>query len=100
MLTGPAIFIPREIHIDFLCKTVLQALSMGIINMEKALKEGYFLDSERAKQIISSDDRIDVLYQGIPVWLEKVKDNNMVEVSYLESHTKEEMPAYKLVEIK
>lgn len=57
------------------------------------------MDSNRAKQILNSSENIDVLYNGSPVWLENVKDNNMVEVTYLDTHKKEDVPVYKLVEV-
>lgn len=57
------------------------------------------MDAVRAKQIIDSTDNVSVLYQGSPVWLEDVKDNNTVLVTYLDSQLKEDVPAYKLVEV-
>jgi small acid-soluble spore protein H (minor) len=58
------------------------------------------LDSIRAKEIISSGDVIQVLYQGSPVWLENVKDNNTAEVTRLDRKDKIEVPVYLLVEDK
>ncbi|HOP93360.1 MAG TPA: H-type small acid-soluble spore protein [Acetivibrio thermocellus] len=56
------------------------------------------MDAARAQQIIESDQVIEVLHKGSPVWIEKVMDNNMAHVSYI--HTKEEkdVPLYMLVE--
>jgi len=56
------------------------------------------LDSERAKLIINSKDVVQVLYQGSPVWLDQVKENNVVEVTRLDRKEKIEVPAYLLVE--
>ena len=57
------------------------------------------MDTKRAKEILNSDgDTIEVLYQGSPVWIEDVKDNNTALVSYIENQRKEEVPVYKLVE--
>ena len=39
------------------------------------------MDVERARQIIESDGVIEVLYQGSPVWIEKILDNNQAQVS-------------------
>lgn len=58
------------------------------------------MDSIRAKEIISSGELIQVLYQGSPVWLENVKDNNMAEITKLDGKDKMEVPVYLLVEDK
>lgn len=56
------------------------------------------MDSSRAKQILQSPDPVQVLYQGTPVWLEKVKDNNVAEVTRLDRQDRIEVPVYLLVE--
>lgn len=56
------------------------------------------LDSKRVKEIMTSSDNIEVLYQGSPVWLENIKDNNTVQVTHLDTHSREDVPIYKLVE--
>ena len=56
------------------------------------------LDSARAKQIISSKDKIQVLYQGSPVWIESIKDNNTAEITNIDSQERIDVPVYKLVE--
>ena len=56
------------------------------------------LDIQRAKQILNSSEQIEVLYQGTPVWIENVKDNNKVEVSYLDTSNSIEVPVNNLVE--
>jgi len=38
------------------------------------------MDAARAQQIIESDQVIEVLHEGSPVWIEKVMDNNMAHV--------------------
>ncbi|WP_163192980.1 H-type small acid-soluble spore protein [Clostridium thermarum] len=59
------------------------------------------MDIKRAKEILeNTGDTIQVLYQGAPVWLENIKDNNTAVVSFIENHRKEEVPIYKLVENK
>lgn len=58
-----------------------------------------FLDSKRAQEIIDSPSQITVLYHGDPVYIENVKDNNTAQVTYIDSHKKEEVPVYKLVEV-
>lgn len=56
------------------------------------------LDSQRAKEIMKSGDIVQVLYQGSPVWLDKVNDNNVAEVTRLDRKDKLEVPVYLLVE--
>ncbi len=68
----------------------------GILKKNK--KEMVSLDSERAKLIINSKDVVQVLYQGLPVWLDQVKENNVVEVTRLDRKQKIEVPVYLLVE--
>lgn len=58
------------------------------------------MDSIRAKEIISSGELIQVLYQGSPVWLENVKDNKIAEITKLDSKDKMEVPLSLLVEDK
>lgn len=57
------------------------------------------MDTKRAKEILNNNSStIQVLYQGSPVWLETVTENNTAVVSFIENHRKEEVPIYKLVE--
>ena len=56
------------------------------------------MDSIRAKQILESKGVIEVLYQGSPVWIENVLENNNAQVSYMQSNEKTEVPVYMLVE--
>lgn len=65
---------------------------------DKTQKETMSLDSNRARMIIQSPETIQVLYNGSPVWLENVKDNNTVEVTYLENRKRAEVPVNRLIE--
>jgi H-type small acid-soluble spore protein len=56
------------------------------------------MDSYRAKQIMDSQDTIEVLYLNSPVWIENVTENNLAQVTYLDNKQKDEVPVYKLVE--
>ncbi|NLD46794.1 MAG: H-type small acid-soluble spore protein [Clostridiaceae bacterium] len=56
------------------------------------------MDSTRAKQIIESNGIIEVLYEGTPVWIENVKDNNTADVSFIKTNIKKDVPIYMLVE--
>ena len=56
------------------------------------------MDSEYAIKILNAKENIEVLYNGTPVWIESVNDNNTAKVTYLESRRVEDVPVYKLVE--
>jgi H-type small acid-soluble spore protein len=56
------------------------------------------LDSVRAKEIMHSPHKIEVLYNGSEVWIDNVKDNNSAEITYLDNKNKLEVPVYKLIE--
>ncbi|AEV69536.1 H-type small acid-soluble spore protein [Acetivibrio clariflavus] len=56
------------------------------------------MDSNRAKQIMESKGVIEVLYQGDPVWIENVLDDNTVQVSNLQTNVKQDVPVNMLVE--
>lgn len=56
------------------------------------------MDSNRAKKIMESKGVIDVLYEGSPVWIENVLDNNTVQVSNIQTNDKQDVPANMLVE--
>lgn len=62
-------------------------------------KGDVYMDTERAKEILTQSGNIQVLYDGTPVWLENIKDNNTVQVTYLDTHRREDVPVYKLVEV-
>lgn len=57
------------------------------------------MDNESARRIVESLGVIEVLYNGSPVWIENVKNNNAV-VSYLDSKNKAEVPVEELIERK
>lgn len=42
------------------------------------------MDITRAKQIIDAKEKINVLYQGSPVWIEGVSDNSIAQVESIE----------------
>lgn len=56
------------------------------------------MDSVRAKEIIKSKEAIQVLYQGSPVWLESVGENNVAKATKMDSNEKIEVPVSLLVE--
>lgn len=56
------------------------------------------MDSTRAKQIIESKGVIEVLYQGTPVWIENVLDDNTVQVSNIQTNDKQDVPVSMLEE--
>ena len=47
---------------------------------------------------MDSDGVIEVLYQGSPVWIENILDNNTAQISDMQSNQKKEVPVYTLVE--
>ena len=57
------------------------------------------MDNERARQIVESLGVIEVLYNGSPVWIESIKENN-AEVSYIDTKNKAEVQVEKLIERK
>lgn len=58
------------------------------------------MDNKRARMIIQSPETIQVTYNGAPVWLESVRDDSNVEVTYLENRKKAEVPVNRLVEVR
>lgn len=56
------------------------------------------MDSKRAHEILKSEETIQVLYQGSPVWLESVKDNNIADVTRMDKNDRINVPVYLLVE--
>jgi H-type small acid-soluble spore protein len=56
------------------------------------------LDTKRAREIMNSGETIQVLYQGSPVWLNGVKDNNVADITRMDRQEKLEVPVYLLVE--
>lgn len=55
------------------------------VNGLYVLKGGFWLDIQRAKQIIESKGVIEVLYGDSPVWIESL-NGNTANISYM--HTK------------
>lgn len=45
--------------------------------------EGFSLDSQRARQIVSSPDEIMVSYNGVSVWIDKVHDDDRTATVHL-----------------
>lgn len=58
------------------------------------------MNIERARQIVESDGVIEVLYQGSPVWIDKILSNNQAQVSDIKTNEVNEVPIYMLVEKK
>ena len=56
------------------------------------------MDVSRAKQILQSPEKIQVLYQDTPVWIEEVRENNVALVSRPGNQGSFEIPVYMLVE--
>lgn len=56
------------------------------------------MDTIRAQQIIESDQVIEVLHEGTPVWIEKVMNNSIAQVSNIQTNERKEVPVYMLVE--
>ena len=57
------------------------------------------LDRIRAKQIMEATEKINVVYQGSPVWIEGISDNNIAEVRSLQgSQARIEVPVNLLEE--
>lgn len=56
------------------------------------------MDIERVRQIVRSPERIDVLYQGTPVWIESIMNDNTVEVTNLETRNRFQTSVNSLVE--
>lgn len=58
------------------------------------------MDKKRASEILSqTKETIQVLYNGSPVWIEDVNNNNTAEVTDLNTHNRVEAPVSKLVEV-
>ncbi len=57
------------------------------------------MDIVRARQILNSKETIEVLYDGAPVWINNVGDNNSARVTFLNNKKSTEAPVYKLVEV-
>ena len=57
------------------------------------------MDLQRAREIMQSPKKINVLYQGSPVWLESLNDSsNAAEVTILDRKERVNVPLNQLVE--
>lgn len=57
------------------------------------------IDNFRAKQIVNSNENINVLFEGRPVWIEGVSDNGVAEVIAMSgSRVRREVPVNRLIE--
>lgn len=57
------------------------------------------MDDMRAQQIMDSKDNIEVLFDGTPVWIDSIDENNTAHITYIDDHRKQVVPLYKLVEV-
>jgi len=57
------------------------------------------MTNERAAQIMKTSDIVEILYQGSPVWVEDIENDNAI-VTYLETKTSIEVPIVELLEKK
>jgi H-type small acid-soluble spore protein len=62
-------------------------------------KGGNNMDSRRIEQILKSPETIYVTYQNIPVWIDKLKDDNQVEIRDMNSNIRLEVSLDDLTEI-
>lgn len=56
------------------------------------------MNSEHAKNILESHGVIEVKYHNSPVWIEQVKDDEMAEVTRLDTNERMEIPVSELTE--
>lgn len=56
------------------------------------------MDIDRAKQILQSTEKIQVLFQGQPVWIDALYADQFAEVSFLDSRERRQIPVNKLEE--
>lgn len=61
-------------------------------------KEMIKMDAARAKQILSSSETIQVLFQGQPVWIDALHADQFAEVSFMDSKERRQVPINKLEE--
>ena len=55
--------------------------------------------TQRAQEIVDSKDKIEVLYESRPIWIENVNTaQSIAEVRYLEDDTRVEVPISALKE--
>ena len=56
------------------------------------------MDLERARSIVESHGVIEVKYHGAPVWIENINDGCTVQVSFLDTKERAEVPVEQLEE--
>lgn len=56
------------------------------------------MDANRARIIMKSQDSIQVFHEGVPVWIEKVIDDNSAEITFFGKNKKEVIPLRQLIE--
>ena len=56
------------------------------------------MDRQRLHQILESPEVIYVSYQNIPVWVDRIKENNLAEIRDLNSNLHMDVPIDELLE--
>jgi H-type small acid-soluble spore protein len=56
------------------------------------------VDIRRAKEIVESHGVIEVLHHNSPVWIEDINDSNLIQISYLDTKKRCEVPVEQLEE--
>jgi small acid-soluble spore protein H (minor) len=56
------------------------------------------VDMRRARNIMESHGVIEVVYQNSPVWIEEINDENLVQISYLDTKERTAVPVGELEE--
>ena len=76
-----------------------QSIKDGLTDkIKKTVKGDEAIDLSRAQEILNSPDTIPVLYQGSPVWIEKILNAESAEVTLLDRQERITVPVSKLVE--
>jgi len=76
-----------------------QSIKDGLTDkIKKTVKGDEAMDLSRAQEILNSPDTIPVLYQGSPVWIEKILNAESAEVTLLDRQERITVPVSKLVE--
>jgi small acid-soluble spore protein H (minor) len=71
---------------------------LGLLRGIRLLSLRLALGPTNTKKIMESKGVIEVLYEGSPVWIENVLDNNTVQVSNIQTNDKQDVSANMLVE--
>lgn len=56
------------------------------------------MDLDRARAIVESHGVIAVKYHGAPIWIENINDGSTVQVSFLDTKERAEVPVEQLEE--